>query len=156
MYTSYPQNNTYAPQYNGYQGYAPKQSMPTAAPVAQSAAASKGVLVVAGLAVVGAAAFGGAYLMNSSHDVQPAAAPAPAAAAPAPATGGDQAKTDPNKGTTTTPPASGSNTTPPANSSSTTPPANSSSTGPDTSNNPNYVQNADCMPFCGGYAGPSK
>ncbi len=68
MYTTYPQNNSYAPQYNGYQGYAPmQQPMPVAAaPVAQSSSANMGLLMVAGLAVVGAAAFGGVYLMNSS------------------------------------------------------------------------------------------
>ena len=36
MYNTYPQNNSYAPQYNGYNGYAPQQPMPVAAPVAQS------------------------------------------------------------------------------------------------------------------------
>jgi hypothetical protein len=76
MYNTHPQNNSYAGQYNGYQSYAPMQQpvqqMPMAAPVAQSSSANMGLLMVAGLAVVGAAAFGGVYLMNSSHDVQPA------------------------------------------------------------------------------------
>ena len=73
MYTTYPQHQNYGPQHHGY-GYAPmQQPMPMqqmqpmmAAPVAQSATAGKGVLMIAGLAVVGAAAFGGVYLMNSS------------------------------------------------------------------------------------------
>jgi hypothetical protein len=38
----------------------------------------------------------------------------------------------------------------------TTPGTNISSTGGGTSNNQNVVQNDDCNPFCGGYAGPSK
>ncbi|MGZ6779881.1 MAG: hypothetical protein ACXVGO_12890 [Mycobacterium sp.] len=77
MYTTYPQNNSYAPQYNGYHGYAPMQQqmqpMAVAAPAAQSSPANMGLMMIAGLAVVGAAAFGGVYLMNSSHDTQPAA-----------------------------------------------------------------------------------
>jgi outer membrane biosynthesis protein TonB len=76
MYTTYPQHQNYGPQHNGY-GYAPMQQpmqmqpMPMAAPVASSA--SKGLLMVAGLAVVGAAAFGGVMLMNSSQPEQTAA-----------------------------------------------------------------------------------
>jgi hypothetical protein len=79
MYGHYPQNNTYAPQYNGYNGYAPMPQQPTpmVAPVAQASSVNTGLLVVAGLAVVGAAAFGGFYLTNSSHDAQPTAASAP-------------------------------------------------------------------------------
>ena len=67
MYTTYPQDNTYAPS-NGYQGYAPMQQPMRrwpAAPAAQASSANMGLLMVAGLAVVGAAAFGGVYLMNS-------------------------------------------------------------------------------------------
>src|ERR1044072_3175113 len=78
MYNTHPQHQNYVPQHNGY-GYAPmQQQMPVAAPVAQSAAAGKGVLMIAGLAVVGAAAFGGVYLMNSSSQPeQPAVASQP-------------------------------------------------------------------------------
>ncbi len=67
MYTTYPQQQNYGPQY-GY-GYAPmpQQPMPMAAPVAQSSSTNSALLMVAGLAVVGAAAFGGVYLMNSSQ-----------------------------------------------------------------------------------------
>jgi len=81
MYNTYPQHQNYGPQHNGVQGYGyapmqqpmPMQPMPMAAPVAQSATAGKGLLMVAGLAVVGAAAFGGVYLMNSSEPEQTAA-----------------------------------------------------------------------------------
>jgi hypothetical protein len=60
-----------------------QQPAPVQAPVAQSSSALKPLLVVAGLAVVGAAAFGGVYLMNSS-DSQPQPAPTAAtSAAPA-------------------------------------------------------------------------
>jgi hypothetical protein len=84
MYNTYPQPHNYGPQHDGY-GYAPMQQpmhqmqqMPMqAAPVAQSAAASKGLLMVAGLAVVGAAAFGGVFLMNSSSQPEQTAASAP-------------------------------------------------------------------------------
>ena len=86
MYTTYPQNNNYAPQYNGYQGYAPMPQQPIAAPVAPSSSANMGLLVVAGLAVVGAAAFGGVYLMNSSHEAQPTAASAPSTVVNLPST----------------------------------------------------------------------
>ena len=76
----YPQNQNYGPQHNGY-GYAPMQQpmqqMPMAAPVVQSTAASKGLLMVAGIAVVGAAAFGGVYLMNSSSQPEQTAASQP-------------------------------------------------------------------------------
>ena len=48
-----------------------------AAPVAQSSSASKGLLMVAGLAVVGAAAFGGVFLMNSSSQPEQTAASTP-------------------------------------------------------------------------------
>ena len=84
MYTTYPQPQNYGPQHTGY-GYAPMpqqpmpmQQMPVQqmAPVAQSATASKGLLMIAGLAVVGAAAFGGVYLMNSS-EAEPTAASTP-------------------------------------------------------------------------------
>ena len=78
MYNTYPQNQNYGPQHNGY-GYAPmQQPMPMqAAPVAQSSSASKGLLMVAGIAVVGAAAFGGVYLMNSSSQPEQTAASQP-------------------------------------------------------------------------------
>jgi hypothetical protein len=65
MYATYPQNNTHAPQYNDY------------APMRQPMPVQPGLLAIAGLAVVGAAAFGGIYLMNSSHQAEPTAAPAP-------------------------------------------------------------------------------
>jgi len=79
MYTTYPQNNTYAPQYNGYAPMQqPMQPMAMAAPAAQASSANMGLLAIAGLAIVGAATFGGVYLMNSSHDVQPAATTAAA------------------------------------------------------------------------------
>ncbi len=84
MYTTYPQNQNYGPQYNGFQGhqgYAPMPAQPmpmAAAPVAASSSSNMGLMMIAGLAVVGAAAFGGVYLMNSSHDTaQPAAAATP-------------------------------------------------------------------------------
>jgi hypothetical protein len=82
MYNTYPQNQNFGPQHNGY-GYAPMQQpmpmqqMPMAAPVAQSSTASKGLLMVAGLAVVGAAAFGGVMLMNSSSQPEQTAASQP-------------------------------------------------------------------------------
>ena len=44
----------------------PQQPMPVQAPVAQSSSGSKGLLFVAGLAVIGAAAFGGVMLLNSN------------------------------------------------------------------------------------------
>ena len=68
-------NYGYSPEPNyGYGSYygeqAPMPQQPVQAPVAQptssSSSASKGLLFVAGLAVVGAAAFGGVYLMNST------------------------------------------------------------------------------------------
>jgi outer membrane biosynthesis protein TonB len=77
MYNTYPQHQNYGPQHHSVQGYgyAPmQQPMPMQQmPVAQPAAASKGLLMVAGLAVAGAAAFGGVYLMNSSSAEQTAA-----------------------------------------------------------------------------------
>src|SRR3954466_222697 len=80
MYTTYPQSQNYGPQHTGY-GYAPMPQQPRPmqqmAPVAQSAAASKGLLMIAGLAVVGAAAFGGVYLMNSSSQPAQSAASQP-------------------------------------------------------------------------------
>ena len=81
MYNTYPQHQNYAPQPNGY-GYAPmQQPMPMQQmqpmPVAPSAAASKGLLMVAGIAVVGAAAFGGVFLMNSSSQPEQTAASTP-------------------------------------------------------------------------------
>ena len=80
MYNTYPQNQNFGPQHNGY-GYAPMQQpmqqMPMAAPVAQSSAAGKGLLMVAGIAVVGAAAFGGVMLMNSSSQPEQTAASTP-------------------------------------------------------------------------------
>ena len=80
MNNTYPQPQNYGPQHNGY-GYAPmQQPMPDAAdaaPVAQSSSASKGLLMVAGIAVVGAAAFGGVYLMNSSSQPEQTAASQP-------------------------------------------------------------------------------
>ena len=77
MNTTYPQPQNYGPQHTGY-GYAPmpQQPMPMAAPVAASSSANTGLLMIAGLAVVGAAAFGGVYLMNTSH-AEPTAASTP-------------------------------------------------------------------------------
>jgi hypothetical protein len=51
-----------------YGDYAPvpQQSIPVQVPVAPSSSGSKGLLFVAGLAVIGAAAFGGVLLMNSN------------------------------------------------------------------------------------------
>jgi hypothetical protein len=74
---------SYSPEpdygYGSYYG----QPAPVQAPVAQSSSGGKTLLFVAGLAVVGAAAFGGVYLMNSS-DSQPQPAPTAAtSAAPA-------------------------------------------------------------------------
>src|SRR3954468_4635329 len=77
MYTTYRQPQNYGPQHNGY-GYAPmpQQPMPVAAPVAASSSTNSALLMVAGLAVVGAAAFGGVYLMTTS-DAEPTAASTP-------------------------------------------------------------------------------
>src|SRR4051812_48487516 len=79
MYTTYPQPQNYGPQHTGY-GYAPMphQPMPMQAPMAAPASSStnSGLLMIAGLAVVGAAAFGGVYLMNSS-EAAPTAASTP-------------------------------------------------------------------------------
>lgn len=91
MYDStYPQNSTYG-YFNGYapmpqQQPMPMQPMPVQAPVAPSAAAGKGLLMVAGLAVVGAAAFGGVMLMNSSSQPEPTAASAPSTVVNLPST----------------------------------------------------------------------
>ncbi len=90
MYATYPQNNTYAPQYNGYvpvqQPMQPMQPMAVAAPAAQASTAIMGLLLVAGVAVVGAAAFGGFYLMNSSGQPEPTAASAPSTVVNLPST----------------------------------------------------------------------
>ena len=80
MYNTYPQNQNFGPQHNGY-GYAPmQQPMPMQDADGRAGravlAAGKGLLMVAGLAVVGAAAFGGVYLMNSS-EAEPTAASTP-------------------------------------------------------------------------------
>ncbi|PEG37512.1 hypothetical protein CQY20_16110, partial [Mycolicibacterium agri] len=72
MYSHYPQHPTYGPYHNGY---APAPH-PVQAP-AQPSTANKGLLAVAGLAVAGAAAFGGVYLMNSTS-AEPAASTAAA------------------------------------------------------------------------------
>ena len=53
-----------------------QQPMPMAAPVAPVSSTNTGLLMIAGLAVVGAAAFGGVYLMNTSHS-EPTAATTP-------------------------------------------------------------------------------
>ena len=53
-----------------YNEYAPMPQQPMQAPVAKSSSSGKGLLLVAGLAVVGAAAFGGVILLNS-NDAQP-------------------------------------------------------------------------------------
>ena len=53
-----------------YNEYAPLPQQPMQAPVAKSSSSGKGLLLVAGLAVVGAAAFGGVMLVNS-NDAQP-------------------------------------------------------------------------------------
>ncbi|GFG52961.1 hypothetical protein CQY20_30205 [Mycolicibacterium agri] len=68
----YPQHPQYAP-------YRHEQT-PVQTPVKQSSS-GKGLLFVAGLAVVGAAAFGGVYLMNSTES-QPTATTSAAAATP--------------------------------------------------------------------------
>ena len=77
MYTTYPQNQNFGPQHNGY-GYAPMPQQPMPMPVTAPASSStnSGLLMIAGLAVVGAAAFGGVYLMNSS-EAEPTAASTP-------------------------------------------------------------------------------
>ncbi len=87
MYTTYPQNNSYDPYYNCYNNYAPvPQPMPVQAPVAQSAAATKGLLMIAGLAVVGAVAFGGVMLMNSNSQPESTAASTPSTVVNLPST----------------------------------------------------------------------
>ena len=73
MYTTYPQNQNYGPQHTGY-GYAPMPQQPMPMPPGHAGSSTNtGLLMIAGLAVVGAAAFGGVYLMNTS--LQPTAAP---------------------------------------------------------------------------------
>jgi hypothetical protein len=82
----------YSPEPNyGYGSYygeqAPMPQQPVQAPIAQpssSSSSGKGLLFVAGLAVVGAAAFGGVYLMNSTSSEPTASTSAAPAAAPAP------------------------------------------------------------------------
>ncbi len=55
------------PQYGSYYNqHAPMPQQPVQAPVAKSSSTGKGLLLVAGLAVVGAAAFGGVMLLNSN------------------------------------------------------------------------------------------
>ena len=56
-----------------------------AAPVAASSSTNSALLMVAGLAVVGAAAFGGVYLMNTSH-AEPTAASTPSTVVNIPST----------------------------------------------------------------------
>ena len=59
--------------------------MPVQAPVAKSSSSSKGLMFVAGLAVIGAAAFGGVLLLNSNdaHTTQTASTSAASATDPA-------------------------------------------------------------------------
>jgi hypothetical protein len=77
-----PEPNYGYPQQQVDYGYYNQQApMPVQAPVAKSSSAGKGLLLVAGLAVIGAAAFGGVYLLNSS-DSQPAPASAASSTAP--------------------------------------------------------------------------
>ena len=80
-YSPEPQNASY---YNGY-APVPQQPMPVQAPVAPSPSGSKGLLFVAGLAVIGAAAFGGVLLMNSNDTRTTETASASAASATDPA-----------------------------------------------------------------------
>jgi len=80
-YSPEPQNASY---YNGY-APVPQQPMPVQAPVAPSPSGSKGLLFVAGLAVIGAAAFGGVLLMNSNDARTTETASASAASATDPA-----------------------------------------------------------------------
>ena len=61
-YAQQPQKASY---YNDY-APVPQQPMAVQAPVAKSSSGSKGLLFVAGLAVIGAAAFGGVMLLNSN------------------------------------------------------------------------------------------
>src|SRR5689334_16590901 len=79
MYNTYPQPQNYGPQHNGYAPMPMQQMqpMPMAAPVAQSAAAGKGMLMMAGIGVVGAAAFGSAYMMTSTNQPEQTAASQP-------------------------------------------------------------------------------
>ena len=73
--------------YDSYYGeQAPLPQQPVQAPIGQpsSSSAGKGLLFVAGLAVVGAAAFGGIYLMNSTSAEPTASTSAAPAAAQAP------------------------------------------------------------------------
>ena len=80
-YSPEPQNASY---YNDYAAV-PQQPMPVQAPVAPSSSGSKGLLFVAGLAVIGAAAFGGVMLMNSNDARTTETASASAASATDPA-----------------------------------------------------------------------
>src|SRR3954471_22002498 len=80
-YSPEPQNASY------YGDYAPvpQQPIPVQVPVAQSSSGSKGLLFVAGLAVIGAAAFGGVLLMNSNDARKTETASTSAASATDPA-----------------------------------------------------------------------
>src|SRR4051794_554917 len=69
----------------GYYAPVPQQSIPVQVPVAQSSPGSKGLLFVAGLAVIGAAAFGGVLLMNSNDARKTETASTSAASATDPA-----------------------------------------------------------------------
>ena len=70
--------------YYGEQAPLPQQPAPIAQPSSSSSSAGKGLLFVAGLAVVGAAAFGGIYLMDSTSAEPTASTSAAPAAAQAP------------------------------------------------------------------------
>jgi hypothetical protein len=80
-YSQQPQNASY---HNDYAPM-PQQPMAVQAPVAKSSSTGKGLLFVAGLAVVGAAAFGGVMLLNSngSQSTQTASTSAASATDPA-------------------------------------------------------------------------
>jgi hypothetical protein len=65
-YAQQPQSASY---YNDY-AQVPQQPMAVQAPVAKSSSGSKGLLFVAGLAVIGAAALGGVLLLNSNDAPQ--------------------------------------------------------------------------------------
>lgn len=70
--------------YYGEQAPMPQQPLPVQAPAAKSSSAGKGLMFVAGLAVIGAAAFGGVYLMNSASPENTTTTSAAPAAAEAP------------------------------------------------------------------------
>ena len=72
-----PRNVSYYPE----QPLMPQQPMPVQTPAARSSS-GKALLFVAGLAVVGAAAFGGIYLMNSTSSEPTAATSAAPGAMP--------------------------------------------------------------------------